>query len=496
MNEPLKILHLEDVPLDAELVNYELKKGKIQFETLVVDNKEDFINALREFSPDIILSDHNLPSLNSIDALKIVKDAGLKIPVILVTAAMSEEFAVDVMKGGAVDYVLKDRLQRLPTAIKSAMEKFRLATEREKFIERIIKNESFLKETESLAHIGSWESDLVNGITYWSDETYRIFGYEPKEISPSFENMIKAVHTDDKEYAKRMTADVLIGLESRKFNFRVVWKDGSIRHIRSELLIERNEEGSPIKITGFNQDVTETRLAVEELQSSREQLRALAGYLQNIREQERTAIAREIHDELGQVLTSLKMNLTMLGKSISSNETIPNRKELQDEIDSMKQVIDSSIKRIKKIITELRSEVLDNLGLIPAIEWHIGEFIKSSGIEINLNNLWGEAELNKDISIAVYRILQEALTNVGRHSKATKVNVLIEKDGNNFRMEIQDNGIGIKQEPSKGSKSFGVLGMRERAIILGGNFKIENCEPGTRVIVNIPLKDIVIKDSA
>ena len=143
MNEPLKILHLEDVPLDAELVNYELKKGKIQFETLVVDNKEDFINALREFSPDIILSDHNLPSLNSIDALKIVKDAGLKIPVILVTAAMSEEFAVDVMKGGAVDYVLKDRLQRLPTAIKSAMEKFRLATEREKFIERIIKNESF-----------------------------------------------------------------------------------------------------------------------------------------------------------------------------------------------------------------------------------------------------------------------------------------------------------------------------------------------------------------
>ena len=488
MDKPLKILHLEDVLLDAELVSHELKKGKIQFEVLVVDNKEDFIKALKEFSPDIILSDHNLPSLNSIDALKIVKDAGLKVPVILVTAAMSEEFAVRVMKAGAVDYILKDRLQRLPAAVISTIEKFHLENERQKFLDEIIENESLLKETENLAHIGSWQSDLLNGTTYWSEETFRIFGYEPKEITPSFENLVKAVHPEDKEYAKRMTADVLIGLESRKFNFRIVWKDGSIRHIRSELVIKRNEEGSPIKITGFNQDVTETRLAVEELQSSREQLRALAGYLQNIREEERTAVAREIHDELGQVLTSLKMNLTFLGKSISANETISNRKELNDEIDSMKLVIDNSVKRIKKIITELRSEVLDNLGLIPAIEWHIGEFNKTSGIEVNFNNIWGEVELNKDISIAIYRILQEALTNIGRHSKATKVNVKIEKNGNNFKIEIQDNGIGIKQEPSKGSKSFGLLGMRERAIILGGNFKIENVVPGTRVTVNIPFE--------
>ena len=114
MDKPLKILHLEDVLLDAELVSHELKKEKINFEALVVDNKEDFITALKEFSPDIILSDHNLPSLNSIDALKIVKDAGLRVPVILVTAAMSEEFAVRVMKAGAVDYILKDRFSVCP----------------------------------------------------------------------------------------------------------------------------------------------------------------------------------------------------------------------------------------------------------------------------------------------------------------------------------------------------------------------------------------------
>jgi two-component system sensor histidine kinase UhpB len=489
MNKNLKILHLENSPTDAALIKRELLKGKIQFEILVVDNKSDFLKALKEFSPDIILSDHNLPFINSLDVLKLIKDADLKIPVILVTAAMSEEFAVDVMKGGAVDYILKDRLQRLPAAVRSTVEKSQLENERQKFLEGIIESEARLKETEKLARIGTWQSDLLNRTTHWSEETYRIFGYEPKEITPSFENLVKSVHPEDKEYVKRMTADVLIGLKSRKFNFRIVGRDGSVKHIRSELIIERNADGLPTKITGFNQDVTETRSALEELQSSREQLRELAAYLQNIREKERTAIAREIHDELGQVLTSLKMNLTLLDKSISQNESISNKKELTDEISSMTSVIDNSVKRIRKIITELRSEVLDNLGLIPAIEWQIDEFKKKSEIEIHIENLWGETDLDKDSSIAVYRILQEALTNIARHSKASKVDVKVEKAGNNFKIEIADNGIGIQQTELKKSKSFGLVGMRERAIILGGDFKIDELNlNGTKITVTIPFE--------
>jgi two-component system sensor histidine kinase UhpB len=489
MNKKIKILHLEDVPNDAELVGLELEKREIQFEALVVDNRNDFIRALKEFSPDIILSDHNLPTLNSNDAIKIVKNAGLTIPIILVTAAMSEEFAVQVMKEGATDYILKDRLQRLPSAVTAAVEKFNFENERQKFLNEIIKSEAFLQETESLAHIGSWQSDLLKGTTQWSEETYRIFGYMPKEITPSFENLIKCVHPEDKDYVKKMTADVLIGKNSRKFNFRIIGKDNTIKHIRSELLIERNEEGSPVKIMGFNQDITDMRVAVEELKSSREQLRALAAHLQNIRETERTAIAREIHDELGQVLTSLKMNLTFMDKAISKDKSISSKKELHDEITSMTSVIDNSVRRIRKIITELRSEVLDNLGLIPAIEWQVDEFNKKSGIETNIENQWGEADVNKDSSIAIYRILQEALTNIARHSKASKVLVRIGKNSNEFKLEIEDNGIGIDQTLLKESKSFGVLGMRERAIILGGNFTIENLEPnGTKITVNIPFE--------
>jgi two-component system sensor histidine kinase UhpB len=488
MDHKLKILHLEDVPTDAELVKRELKKGNINFELLVVDNKDAFFKALKDFTPDIILSDHNLPTLNSVDAIKLASETDVKVPVILVTGTMSEDFAVNVMKGGAADYILKDRLQRLPTAVLSAVEKIRLENDRQKFLDEVITNEALLIQTESLAHIGSWQSDLLRNITKWSDETFRIFGYKPKEIVPSFEKFINCVHPDDKDFVSKTIASAIQNLNTCKLNFRVKDKNGLIKYIYSELLIERNDNNEPVLIKAFNQDITEAKLAEEEIKQSHKQLRALAAHLQHIREEERTNIAREIHDELGQVLTSLKMNLIFLNKSISKNESIIEKNELFKEINSMTNVIDNTIKQIRKIITELRPEVLDNLGLIPALEWQIKEFNNRSRLKVDMSNSCDAIDVNKDISIAIYRILQEAFTNITRHSKATEVKVVIEKINNHFKMEIEDNGIGIDQAKLKRSKSFGVLGMRERAIILGGDFKIENVKPsGTKIMVNVPL---------
>lgn len=151
-NKKLKILHLEDLPSDAELVERELKKGNIQFEKLVVDNRKDFEKALKEFSPDIILSDHSLPSFNSIIALKIIKEAKINVPFILITSTISEEFAVDMIKAGANDYILKDRLQRLPQSILSAIEKFNLEIERQEFLDDLVQRN---KNLEQFAYIVS-----------------------------------------------------------------------------------------------------------------------------------------------------------------------------------------------------------------------------------------------------------------------------------------------------------------------------------------------------
>ena len=137
MDKPIKILHLEDVPTDAELVEYELQKGNIKFEKRVVDNKNDFVRMLSDFNPDIILSDHSLPSFDSVQAMAILKEKKLDIPFILITATVSEEFAVDIMKQGASDYILKDRLQRLPSAVINSLEKRRLKEEQQASLERL-----------------------------------------------------------------------------------------------------------------------------------------------------------------------------------------------------------------------------------------------------------------------------------------------------------------------------------------------------------------------
>jgi len=280
-----------------------------------------------------------------------------------------------------------------------------------------------------------------------------------------------------------------LGNIRKSFQNAGVWrhekKDGTI--IDVEIVSHEIDFDGRLARLVLSNDVTEKKRAEDELKTSREQLRQLAGYLQNIREEERSAIAREIHDELGQVLTSLKMNLIFVDKKISTNGGEINVPALHKEISGMTSVIDDSVKRVRKIITELRPEMLDQLGLISALEWQAKEFITKSGIDCILVNNFGEAEVNRNVSIAVYRIFQEALTNVMRHSKATRVDVKIGRNNNHLEFEILDNGVGFELKENK-SKTFGVLGMKERAIILGGDFKVENIKPsGTKIIVNIPL---------
>jgi PAS domain S-box-containing protein len=280
-----------------------------------------------------------------------------------------------------------------------------------------------------------------------------------------------------------------LGNIRKSFQNAGVWrhkkKDGTI--IDVEIVSHEIDFDGRLARLVLSNDVTEKKRAEDELKTSREQLRQLAGHLQNIREEERSAIAREIHDELGQVLTSLKMNLIFVDKKITTNGEEINVPALHKEISGMTSVIDDSVKRVRKIITELRPELLDQLGLISALEWQAKEFITKSGIDCILVNNFGETEVNRNVSIAVYRIFQEALTNVMRHSKATRVDVKIGRNNNHLEFEILDNGVGFELKENK-SKTFGVLGMKERAIILGGDFKVENIKPsGTKIIVNIPL---------
>ncbi|MEJ2656183.1 MAG: histidine kinase [Desulfobacterales bacterium] len=225
------------------------------------------------------------------------------------------------------------------------------------------------------------------------------------------------------------------------------------------------------------------RQATEALKRSRKQLRDLASYLQDVREQERTRIAREIHDDFGQSLTIIKMDLSWLKKHM-----IQDQPQVQSKIDGMFKVIDASLQTLHVVSSELRPVILDDFGLESAIEWQAEEFQNRTGVRCRVVSGISDMDLTKEQSTAVFRIFQETLTNIMRHSGATEVDVRLERNENTLVLEVTDNGRGITEAEISNSRSFGLLGMRERLYPLNGQVDfIGHPGKGTRVIVRVPV---------
>ncbi|MES2397734.1 MAG: PAS domain-containing protein [Bacteroidota bacterium] len=247
-----------------------------------------------------------------------------------------------------------------------------------------------------------------------------------------------------------------------------------------------NEEGKCVQLLGVVHDITEQKIAETEILAMNEQLRSLSGHLQNIREEERTHIARDIHDDLGQQLTGLKFALTALK---NKNEKELHLTLLTERTNDMIGMVNTAVVSVRRIAKELRPSVLDDLGLEAAIEWNAKEYEERTGIKTNLESKLGEQNFSKDINTAVFRIFQESLTNITRHSEANEVDVKLFIQENNLVLVIIDNGIGISDERKNNRSSLGLLGMNERATYLGGTFTIEkHQEGGTIVTVKIPIK--------
>jgi signal transduction histidine kinase len=219
----------------------------------------------------------------------------------------------------------------------------------------------------------------------------------------------------------------------------------------------------------------------ERLKESEDKLRRLAAHLISVREEERAHIAREIHDELGQVLTGLKMEVTWLAKRLRE-------KPLLEKTDSMCKLIDTTVQTVRKIATGLRPEMLDDMGLIAAVGWQAKEFQKRTGIRCRAK-LPPEVKLDIDVSTTMFRIFQEILTNVARHSRATRVDMELTIAEDHVALDVVDNGVGIADGDLNGKKSLGLLGMHERALLFGGEVRITGTPGhGTRVSVSIPLR--------
>jgi signal transduction histidine kinase len=263
-------------------------------------------------------------------------------------------------------------------------------------------------------------------------------------------------------------------------NGRRVW----VRTIGEPL---KDESGKIIKVQGTFQDITERKRSEEALLNSREEMRSLSIRLQVAREEERIRIARKIHDEIGGLLTGLKIDLSLLLKTSLEIQDKTIKKSLLDGIESMIKSIDVSVPEIRRLAMELRPGVLDELGFVAAIEWHLHDFQKRTGITCQWISSVKYINVGIDLSTALFRIFQEALTNVARHSGATEVRAYLRAGEQSFVLEVEDNGKGFEKENLLSSESLGFMGMKERVQMFGGSVTITG-KPGigTKVTVNIP----------
>ncbi len=271
-------------------------------------------------------------------------------------------------------------------------------------------------------------------------------------------------------------------------NHKDIWlhkkKDGSVIKVN---LINHDiiYEGKPAVLSLAN-DVTAKFDAEENLQRSNDALRDLASHLETIRENERSHMAREIHDELGQQLTGLKMDISWLTKKIKSED-----KTVNDKIKDTIKLIDNTVITVRRIATQLRPSILDDLGLIAAMEWQSEEFEKRSEIKSIFNSNVSQITVKPDISIAIFRIFQESLTNVLRHSKATQVSSFFRLNDDTMTLLIEDNGVGFNEEEIVHKKTLGLLGMKERIQLINGTYEINgNAGKGTSVIITVPLNNV------
>ncbi|MBN1292253.1 MAG: hypothetical protein JXB48_10470 [Candidatus Latescibacteria bacterium] len=237
-------------------------------------------------------------------------------------------------------------------------------------------------------------------------------------------------------------------------------------------------------------EIYERTKAEEELIISHDKIMKLSRYMESIREKEKKLLAREIHDELGQVLTALKMDVAWLEKRFDKQQIA-----IHEKTQSMKNLIDSCIKNVHKISTELRPGILDDLGLIAAIEWAAEDFCNKTEIACKLNLHTDHVFLEPDSSIAIYRIFQEILRNIYHHACATKVEIEVETDNDSFVLTVADNGKGITESQINNNNSLGIIGMQERANNCGGTFTIKGFpNKGTTVSLRVPLKKKLSND--
>jgi len=353
-------------------------------------------------------------------------------------------------------------------------------TRRKQAEEQIATHQEQLEEAQALARLGSWSWDIPSGTLNWSDELYRRFGREPKEFSPTHEGFLELLYPEDRAPIEAAIEGALSAQRPYDCEMRIVRPDGSLRvlHTRGRVIFDQG--GKPLRMTGAAQDITEIKQAQAALQQANEQLHLLSRRLFEVQEDERRHLARELHDQIGQALTAAKINL-------QSARRLEERNAIMRRLDDGLAIVEGLLQQVRQLSLELRPPLLDDLGLVPALRWFLDQQAQTGGLRIEF---FADPELGRlDVAIqtACFRVAQEALTNVVRHARAHRVSVELHRAPEALHLVVRDDGIGFDvaaaNERAERGESLGLLGMRERVALVGGELDCES-EPGRGTAVH------------
>jgi len=382
----------------------------------------------------------------------------------------------NVVKWYGVSIDIEDRKRAEEALRSSEQEQRHIAAQLERERTRLV-------EAQEMAKIGSWEAELQSLNVIWSEQTHRIFETDPSRFHPTRPKFREFIHPEDRA---KVDAAFIASLDKRSpstVEYRIVMPDGRVKILEERWRAFHDEEGKPVRVAGTCRDISERVRAEEELQR-------LSGQLLRLQDEERRRMARDLHDSTGQDLVALATTLSQLRASIPSSS-----RRLRKLASQSQALADQCIREVRTLSYLLHPPMLDEAGLEDAIRHYAGGFTERTGIEVKLEISPRLGRMKPDAEMALFRVVQESLTNIQRHSGSSQAKIRIEREPGKITLEISDKGSGIsgnvRRQNGKLSLGLGVgiPSMHERVKLIGGELDIESSSSGTVVRVKIPVDD-------
>ncbi|HEY1148006.1 MAG TPA: response regulator [Pseudoduganella sp.] len=495
---PVRILLIEDNRGDARLLEQLLRDAAgLRWELCWIDDLERGIATLQQGGFDLVMLDLHLPGSSGIETVLRLRGCGTALPALIVMSGLNDEdVAIQAVQAGAEDYLVKGQVdsRMLARAIRYALERSQsraaLRQAHDELEARVVERTAELRRREQeFRTLAENAPDMV--IRYDTDcrRTY---------VNPAFvrETGMPAEEALYMEPDKMAQWQADMQMEDYKIILQQVMDSGRgtevyVRNLKGRsnardyafhLVPERNTEGQVVGVLAIGRNITALKESERRLSESQQQLRQLALHSDAVREEERKYLTREIHDELGQYLSALRMGVSVLEMQFGSDNPA-----LAERTRALTGLVDSTIQVVRNVVSRLRPGAL-SMGIVPALEWLIEQFMENDGAICQLHVDEARIELDEARAVELFRIVQESLTNVRRHAEASRVDVTLARDDERYLLEVRDNGLGFDPAQRK-QQSFGLVGIRERALKLGGSVEITSAPGrGTRVCVQFPLR--------